>query len=75
MAQAYWKILDEVRLPNADLYLQKGEYHFFDGRPFESGVRFIWRVNGKQQARPARMDNLSVVQTLIDLARDKGWET
>jgi len=73
MAQAYWKIIDEVRTSGSDLYLQKGEYHFFDGRPAEEGVRFIWRVNGKQQARPARMDSLASAQVLINLARLKGW--
>lgn len=74
MAQAHWKIIDEVKTPDADLYLQKGEYHFFDGRQPEAGIRFIWRVKGKQQARPARMDNLTTAQSLIDAARSKGWE-
>ena len=76
MAQAWWVTTHEVVSPKYDapgpaLLLQRGTYHFHDGRPSEPGYRFVWRVNGRLQARPARIDSLSDMEQLIALARAK----
>ena len=76
MAQAYWKTIDEVPTGTSDqLYFQKGTYHFFNkSRNPEPGFRFIWRVHGKLQARPARIDSIQAVESLLKMARDKKWD-
>ena len=71
MAQAWWETLEQVSSPlqpaggAGTLLLQRGTYHFYDGSPAEDGYRFIWRVNGKLQARPARIVSLAEFQALI----------
>jgi hypothetical protein len=75
MAQAWWETTSEVPKTGGDqLYLQKGFYHFHDKRPSEPGIRFIWRVNGKLQSRPARIDCINTVESLLELARRDGWK-
>jgi hypothetical protein len=79
MAQAWWEPESEVCSPlhpppGPELLLQKGSYHFYDGRPAEDGYRVLWRNNGKLQARPARFDNLAELQMLLDLGRKEGWD-
>lgn len=80
MAQAWWETEDEVVSTTfnaafgAELLMQKGIYHFHDGRPSENGYRFIWRNQGRLQSRPARIDNLLEVEALAKSGRDKGWK-
>ena len=80
MAQAWWENTHpeiphptKYPTPGPTLLLQKGRYNFYDGRPSEDGVRFIWRLNGKLQSRPARMDDLADIDLLLNLARQQGW--
>lgn len=79
MAQAWWETAAEVRsakynaASGTELLLQKGTYHFYDGRPAEDGYRVIWRNHGKLQSRPARFDDLAEIDALIALGRTKGW--
>jgi hypothetical protein len=79
MAQAWWETVAEIPhpnhpLPGPRLLFQKGLYHFYDGRPSESGVRFIWRMDsGRLQSRPAVIDDLKDIDVLLKLARQQGW--
>lgn len=79
MAQAWWDTTDEVcsatynAASGTELLLQKGMYHFHDGRPVEHGFRVIWRNGGRLQSRPARFDDLSELDALIQAGRKKGW--
>ena len=78
MAQAWWETLEQVSSPlqpagGPELLLQRGTYHFYDGSPAEDGYRFIWRVDGKLQARPARIDSLAEFQALIHHGLARGW--
>lgn len=79
MAQAWWETSDEVcstkynLASGTELLLQKGTYHFHDGRPSEDGFRVIWRNQGRLQSRPARFDDLVEIDALVRAGRLKGW--
>jgi hypothetical protein len=78
MAQAWWETTDEVittpyGASGPELRFQKGRYHYHDGSPPEDGYRFIWRKNGKLQSRPARMDDLTQIGSLLAAGKAKGW--
>lgn len=78
MAQAWWETKDFVQstpygASGPELRLEQGIYHFYDKRPSEDGYRFIWRINGKLQSRPARIDDLDQIDALVRAGRAKGW--
>jgi hypothetical protein len=78
MAQAWWETVDEiVTTPygpsGPELRFQKGRYHYYDKSPSEDGYRFIWRINGKLQSRPARIDDMAQIIGLITAGQNKGW--